>query len=1452
MNIAGKITLSGVDYFLLWKELKKSNVFVLYSRVHLDDLATYELSGEHQHPLLNSVDNLVKFTNTDYVIEIIEEMKISGKAKIYSRFNTSLLTKILKYISFAKLYKFSEESIIANDKKFINGNFNKFFHAQDPKIEFRFEKINDDFRELFISHDDFVLNLSQINSTIGTNKFKLVEVDNYKKQEINILTLNSVSFDKLCNILDMSWYWNSETGEVKKKYESISTIPDFEYKIMYPLYLKMKECSESNKTLDVVLDTETTGLNIYNLSEDNKDRSHCVAIPISWEINTGYVIFTDMEYFDNVPNDYVVSRLAELFENFSGKRTITIYEPPADYLGNGNDNSGVVGGDNPLKNMSLFDEEKGTEGNDNSLEKMNLFGEEKSADENSVSNENPFVGGGNPFAGGDSFLNVVNANQAEIAPFNQVETAHFSKENVSPSRQGNNTKVGTQESKTVNDDVESFKKNAHIIEFTFSRDLLNLIGHNIIFDRKVFYQSGYKIYFDDDTLQMAFVLNPQTVRGSVALKGLTHRLMNHETPELSDILGKGNEDKYKYLSDKRVAEIYGCADGDYTLAMCKILKGIMSESMYKQYKKQDVPMLNILAISEYYGMRTIEKEIQMLSDEAEKNLDILKEFMYSYVGIYVAYINERNRLSVELSSGNITQEEYDHAIENIHISKNERYEFDVKASNIRHVLYDILGYKIYGWTSGKVCLPKTDKFVMKKLASQKRTGKGQAFGTMTEDLLVFGADRKKYDRYRELGLKHKADEMCLIKAKDFNSCKNPLAIVLIKYAELNKEYTSYFKPMREKNLEGKIFNNYSMARIETRRIMNPGQTMKGRLKANIRSYSDDYYLVDFDMAQVEYRVMISLAQNQAMIKKMDNPENDYHTESAANLFSLKPYRVSKKFRKTTKTFNFGIPYGLAVRSLCEGIFGVINEDTMFETLELLQNWYKSNQSVADMLNQYREDALVEQDISLDLRNFMDAWKKDENRNYILDKDGKRIPTAVGMSKNKFGFYRTYNLDDLDNKKRASIQRKAGNYPIQSFAAELFRIILKRFYDRCEKEGIQDKIIWHMLIHDELLCSVHKSIHPFYIYKLIKEACMITMPGHTKYFVGINIGNTWGECKDDAREAPVFFVDRMIKKWDNGDFGAGPFWFDDPWEFIKPYREQYVRDRILEVVERLQPDVHEKPINVPHLLETFQNYTVRSYVDDFEQNYEITNVYDDSDEYENNRHLDEIWASRLETWALEVFGDGKELIDIDGNLKILHAKNASVMSQGDLVLNGVKSIAQVSDSTQSSMQSLDQNDGLSLYSMDIADSSDDDLDLDLSDVTAGVLFEDDIHVDDDFWEFDEDDLKVSYETSDEDDYEEFKEEIEFNTNKDADSVAGFIKVDSQNVFVKVLNNQVLITTKHYEITKRCKRYLEQYLSKAGLQVVFKEPNGLTRWERVKKSVDFKTLDKWLIKANALIK
>lgn len=151
---------------------------------------------------------------------------------------------------------------------------------------------------------------------------------------------------------------------------------------------------------------------------------------------------------------------------------------------------------------------------------------------------------------------------------------------------------------------------------TVQRDWFFLIGHNFPFDRRTCYQTdNIALWFNADTLQMAFDLNPQTVRGNSKLKLLTRKLFGHETPELTDILGRGNEDKYRYLVDEEVANIYGCADVDYTRKLFFALRKLMPDSMWHYYLKQDVDLSNILAISEYYGMMTYPDKVVNLANE---------------------------------------------------------------------------------------------------------------------------------------------------------------------------------------------------------------------------------------------------------------------------------------------------------------------------------------------------------------------------------------------------------------------------------------------------------------------------------------------------------------------------------------------------------------------------------------------------------------------------------------------------------------------------------------------------------------------------------------------------------------------------------------------------------------------------------------------------------------------
>lgn len=1325
MRILKKIGYYRIDnttYYLCINERKKDTVYYLLNSISRSDLKKQIIGEKREDVELKDYKAIRNYATNDYVIEALHFKKTSGESSAaFSGCNN--LQKILNLISFVDTYKCRKDSIL-EEQEFIQDT-NKIYHLKvyDKKIDFEYYKVDREFGRFYVKFQEQELFFE--TGTFPNIKEKEIEFTQISKEvqkNISVASLKKVSYEMLKEMIDLSWY--EQDGVLKKDYRSVGSKEEFEDLIMTPLVKSIERLSGTNEKILLSLDTETTGLNIYYLSKDNPDKDTCVAIPIAWEDNKAFVIFTDMEHFPSVPNEYAWGRLKPLLEKIK-------YE--------------IVDGkvvEKPIEITIYEKEEQKPE-----LQVMDLFGE--ALDQK-------------------------------------------------------------REIKRIPRKVKIFRSN------------IDLTGHNIIYDGKVAFDNGVEPYFDDDSLQLAFDINPNTVRGSVALKGITHRIFNHETPELSDVLGKGNEAMYRYLSDIKVAIIYGCADADYSRAVIKYLRTLVKPDFIKNYKKQDMPLLNILYKSEYFGMKTQAEKVAELAKHSEDNLKILEEFLYRYVGNVIEITKARNVIETKKQAGFYkSEEEYTKALDEMYLNvdKHSRYEFEMKASSIIDVIYNILKYPIFGYTNGRNGTnkrPKTDKYVMKKLVSKKKkegeTGNWDKGWHLSRDIYHAGYTKDDYDSLIKRGEEKAAKEIILISADEFNKCKYPVALVLQKYAELNKDYTSYYKPIREQNMEGRIFKNFNMARIKTRRISNAAQTMKSNLKALVEAHNDDYYLLDFDMSQVEYRIMASLAKHIQIIEKMKDPEKDFHIETASLINNIPAYRITKKLRKEAKSVGFGLPYGLTLQSLCENIFGDKSEEHMIETLKLINKFNKTNVPIIEMLEEKRAEALKERKISVELRDFMDAWKRDYvydskgkliSKEYSLDKDGNKIPIPIGMVKNEKGFYRVFDLSNMDSKKESKIKREAGNFPIQSFAAELFRIILIRFHNACCKYGIEDKIVWHMLIHDELLCSVHKSVHPFLMYKIIKEACMVTDVGHTNYFVGINVGNTWQEVKSDEREAPVLFVNEIIKRWDAGEFKET--WIDDVWEYVKPYREDFIFRRIYKCIKDIQPDIDDKPINLPLIVDKFTNYTVRSYVIDYyKMNRVIEKIPENASERERLRFEDERWISHFESWVLQWFGE-KEAISLSKQKYKIRKSNLFIDVE---------------------------------YEDNYYDDDDDDIFLD----------------EEETWSFDDDGFESGYASDDDDVYDEEEEEtrkviaelhkqINLN-NRNAISLAQMVEHKSRYNNIIVNTSYIIVNVKRKQIAEACKKFLAKHITDDGKKVMFKTSLSNFTYGKLNDSFDLSELDKFI--------
>lgn len=1282
MKIGGTFYFSGTRYFVCQEENKSKVKWHLISEVHLDDYMAMVRGEPLSRPRLDRGYFRSNVVEEGYIFEGIERLKVSGKLSIYR--SRTILSEIMELLGQALSYGFPEDTITRNETKVTNGVLIRDFDASDNDFVFSYSKRSKLYTRIYISKGDTVLDLSDsLQIKLPPLEYKVSKKTENRK--IAATSVSSLDYESLKEVLDLSFY-EAPDGTILKDYKAIQTIEEFENEVMTPLVQEILAYKRRGEKLDIGLDTETTGLIFYDLSKDNPIRDKLVAIPIAWKDHQSVVVFVNMEYFENVPIDYVLDRLRTIIENEKGHIKFKIEKPKKEATA-------------PA------------------------------------------------FVGSSAFSTDIDLDALDVDDYEWEDDNTQSEE---------------------------------IVEF--DREDYTITGHNVIFDGRVFFSYGIQSWWDDDTLQMAFNLNPRFARGNNKLKTLTHRIFGHETPELSDILGKGNEGMYRYITDIRVAVLYGCADTDYTRLLKKELKRVTDPRMYKMYKKRDVPMLNYLYESEYYGLPVDEEAFRAEGEVVKEDMKKLTNFLHAYVGAIVDYRNKLNVIAKQFEAKLISEREFIAQKAAIVRDPSFKYEFKLSGDELRHVIYDILGYPAIKRTNPTkkhpFGQPAVDKVAMERLA-EKKLDKPSNF--MTVDLISSDG------------------ETVLLDKNEFNIRKYPVAYFLQVYSDLNKDWTSYFNPIINGNLEGRLYKGYNMARIETRRIANAGQTMKFKHKKKVIPMGPDWYAVNFDQASAEPRIMVSFSVDEEMKERLRNPENDYHTENAAAIKKIPPHKLAKDDRKKYKVFTLGIPYGIGEDKMTMQIHKKSNDRLLFQTRKDLAEWESRNHSILEKLKEFRAQGLEEAELTPEFREFL-------AKTTLNDYD-----TTYSKVENEVGFYRLFELDGVKGNRRleGKITRPSGNFPIQSFAAELFRIILIRLKRACIEEGISHLVIWHMLIHDECHMSVHKSVHPFLMYKILYKACTITFPGHTTYFIGINIGNSWFDCKLDENEAPVLFVDRITKRWDAGEFRDDDYW-NAEYTFIngkgksqtekgvKAYvlrhMREYIKERISEEVFRLQPSARTKPINLPRLLDNFENYTVRSY---------ILMHYGTNTPLANKKDEDELYQSKFESWMIEFFGEGKEMIGMDGKLR-------KVNKHVDLVI-----------------------------------------DLDAVDDFSEEQLEDEAKIagDGDYWTFDDEDVEEAAFTSYlfdglEDEYEAYLAKFDTSKRDKAKTVADlFIADEPDRKYVEVINGQLFMKVGRSRNLPKAKEFLLANKAEQGLQVVFETVLEKQRWITVREDIDLDKIEEF---------
>jgi DNA polymerase I len=236
----------------------------------------------------------------------------------------------------------------------------------------------------------------------------------------------------------------------------------------------------------------------------------------------------------------------------------------------------------------------------------------------------------------------------------------------------------------------------------------------------------------------------------------------------------------------------------------------------------------------------------------------------------------------------------------------------------------------------------------------------------------------------------------------------------------------------------------------------------------------DNILISADYNQIEMRILADIADVKELKKAFKNNQ-DIHSLTASQVFSVPINKVDDDLRRKAKAINFGIIYGITQYGLAKQI-AVSNQ----EALEFINAYFKKFPEIKEYMNS--------------------TIKVCRKQGYVTNIFGRRIHLR--------------GINDKNFSVRSFQERAAINAPIQGSAADIIRLAMIKIDQILEKDKIP-KAKMLLQIHDELIFECFQK-DLVKVKKIIKDTMVSVSTSEHHMFsipleVSINSGNNWGEA-----------------------------------------------------------------------------------------------------------------------------------------------------------------------------------------------------------------------------------------------------------------------------------------------------------------------------------------------------
>jgi DNA polymerase-1 len=306
----------------------------------------------------------------------------------------------------------------------------------------------------------------------------------------------------------------------------------------------------------------------------------------------------------------------------------------------------------------------------------------------------------------------------------------------------------------------------------------------------------------------------------------------------------------------------------------------------------------------------------------------------------------------------------------------------------------------------------------------------------------------------------------------------PLPRLILEYRGLSKLKSTYTDklPQQINPVTGRVHTSYHQAVASTGRLSSsdpnlqniPIRTLEGRRIRQAFVAPPGYRILAADYSQIELRIMAHLSEDERLLQAFAQGE-DIHRATAAEVFGLPLDKVLPEQRRTAKTINFGLIYGMSAFGLARQL-GIDRKAAQ----AYVDRYFSRYPGVKAFMDDIRQQAA--------------------ELGYVETVFGRRLYLPEIKSRNQ--------------QRRQAAERAAINAPMQGTAADIIKRAMLAVDHWLGESALDARMI--MQVHDELVFEVAEEA----VDRLREQICehMIAAAKlKVPLEVEIEVGSNWDEA-----------------------------------------------------------------------------------------------------------------------------------------------------------------------------------------------------------------------------------------------------------------------------------------------------------------------------------------------------